>query len=530
MITLLNTITPSDPILLLVTCDENYSNLPVDVKKWFGSIKDNKLLLKKPNENELHDYFKEVVDLVNKQPNEFPDTYKKKKRVLEDLPVAPPPAPRQLTESEIQLQRENDARIREHLKWRLGAILDQLKKKFKKFMRSFADEIAMVIPIPPQPQLNDLNKNESNIQGDSQNKTVEDETQNMEDANLEQIDQDQNQNQDQRQVSNDNYNHESQEQVNENEEQNNNNNNNNNNNPEQMEGVNENNDDQQKHQHTTSGDNNNGNSQPENNLEIQKLQIYDIDLEKIHYNVYYDKYLNANQFVEDIIKIVHNAELDQKDQERLWKAQQMLTHTKLLVDQAFDPQFRLECERMTERELKRISENKAKRKAEKEKEKNKEVENESNTNINENENNHLKRHFNEIDDDHNDEIDNHYIDTDDNNHNNHNDVDNRKTKSVKLSNHSSSFEPSSQVQVEDNVTDNEDENNEFVCENGWLQDLLQYLVKSSLDLNVDELEQVRSRLFSIIWNKRYDWNRVSMINEMKKVMKISVEDIMNGDV
>lgn len=97
-----------------------------------------------------------------------------------------------------------------------------------------------------------------------------------------------------------------------------------------------------------------------------RLMIYDIDLEKIHFNVYKDNYVNPAQFVDDVSKIVHNAELDPSDQDRLWKAQQLLTHARVLVDQAFDGQFRIECQRMADRETKRIAEYKEKRKREKE--------------------------------------------------------------------------------------------------------------------------------------------------------------------
>lgn len=76
--------------------------------------------------------------MIQLKPNMFPDTVQRKKRKLEVLPIAPPVAPREPTERELNAQIENDARIREHLKWRLGAVLEQLKKKFRRFMKSFA--------------------------------------------------------------------------------------------------------------------------------------------------------------------------------------------------------------------------------------------------------------------------------------------------------------------------------------------------------------------------------------------------------
>jgi ATPase family AAA domain-containing protein 2 len=91
---------------------------------------------------------------------------------------------------------------------------------------------------------------------------------------------------------------------------------------------------------------------------------HDIDLEKMHSKLYYDRYLTPEQFLEDLVKIVENAELDLYDSERLWKAKQMLNQASLLVDGCCDAGFRLECRRMAQREADRET----KRAAEKAKE------------------------------------------------------------------------------------------------------------------------------------------------------------------
>lgn len=59
----------------------------------------------------------------------------RRKRVLDELPKAPPKPPRVPTQAELQAQVENDARLLEHLKYRLGPVLAELRKKFKKFTR-----------------------------------------------------------------------------------------------------------------------------------------------------------------------------------------------------------------------------------------------------------------------------------------------------------------------------------------------------------------------------------------------------------
>lgn len=50
--------------------------------------------------------------MIQLKPNMFPDTVQRKKRKLEELPIAPPVAPREPTERELNAQIENDARDR----------------------------------------------------------------------------------------------------------------------------------------------------------------------------------------------------------------------------------------------------------------------------------------------------------------------------------------------------------------------------------------------------------------------------------
>lgn len=99
--------------------------------------------------------------------------------------------------------------------------------------------------------------------------------------------------------------------------------------------------------------------------------LYDMDLERVHVELYRNKYLTPFDFLQDIRKIVHNAEVCAIDDlERLYKAQAMLTATEVSLND-FDQTFRLECERMAVRERKRRGDRKKQRekeKAEKEKE------------------------------------------------------------------------------------------------------------------------------------------------------------------
>jgi hypothetical protein len=68
-------------------------------------------------------------------PTKFSDGVQRKKRVFEVLPIAPPLEPCKPTVAELVLQDDNDQKIITLLKYRLGPILMELKKKFKRFTK-----------------------------------------------------------------------------------------------------------------------------------------------------------------------------------------------------------------------------------------------------------------------------------------------------------------------------------------------------------------------------------------------------------
>ena len=81
------------------------------------------------------EFFNGILELARITPSELPDAAPKRRRVLEVLPLAPPPPPRKPSPAELALQEENDGRLREHLKWRLGPVLNELKRKHKRFTK-----------------------------------------------------------------------------------------------------------------------------------------------------------------------------------------------------------------------------------------------------------------------------------------------------------------------------------------------------------------------------------------------------------
>lgn len=137
---LLDGLSPSDPITLLAICDEPFSKLPRDIRSWFGYLRDNRVEIESPRLHHRQAYFEEVLRYVMKPPNEFPDALPKRRRILEKLPIAPPRPPRVPTAAELRQQAADDARLLEHLKFRLGPILGELKKKYPRFKRDVWQE------------------------------------------------------------------------------------------------------------------------------------------------------------------------------------------------------------------------------------------------------------------------------------------------------------------------------------------------------------------------------------------------------
>jgi hypothetical protein len=81
-------------------------------------------------------FFDSLLSHVRLPPPAFPDGVPRRKRVLEQLPIAPPPPPKPPSEAALAAQRAKDLTLREILTYRLGPILADLKKRHRKSMIS----------------------------------------------------------------------------------------------------------------------------------------------------------------------------------------------------------------------------------------------------------------------------------------------------------------------------------------------------------------------------------------------------------
>lgn len=135
---MLDTLAPTDPVLLLAIVDGPFSSLPRDVRQWFGVSRGaNNVDFSNftPTSDQRAQFFEDLLDNVRKKPSDFPDGWKKRRRVLEVLPLAPPVEPKPPSEAVLAAQLEADVRTLTVLKYRLGPTLNDLKRKFKVFTR-----------------------------------------------------------------------------------------------------------------------------------------------------------------------------------------------------------------------------------------------------------------------------------------------------------------------------------------------------------------------------------------------------------
>ncbi|KDQ07766.1 hypothetical protein BOTBODRAFT_593884 [Botryobasidium botryosum FD-172 SS1] len=272
--TMLESLSPTDPILLLCVVDGAVQYLPRDVQDWFGPSRESVLALTPPTLERRRAFFENLLHTVEKPPNQFPDIAKRRKRVLEKLPIAPPLPPRMPTKAEMAAQEENDARVKALLTNRLGPILSDLKKKFKRFTKTVYEEYG----VDPKTGLPPVDLDQQVLQ-------------------------------------------------------------------------------------IVMSDQLPSNGGPIVVDEIQAVPVtadappaadspkrwHDIDLEKMHAKLYYQGYLTPQGFLADLSRIIANAENDQSDADRLFKAQQMYhaAHFTLL---SWGQQFSVECDRMAQRE------------------------------------------------------------------------------------------------------------------------------------------------------------------------------------
>ncbi|KAH7170314.1 hypothetical protein EDB81DRAFT_775061 [Dactylonectria macrodidyma] len=133
--TMLRSIAPTDPVLLLATAESDHKSeiLPELFRDLFGFSRKSRMEIPRPEKMNRMEYFATTLNYVKKKPAEFPDPENRKKRVLDELPVAPKPEPAPPTKAEMKALKKKDHQLLNGLKIQLQPIMDQINRKYKKF-------------------------------------------------------------------------------------------------------------------------------------------------------------------------------------------------------------------------------------------------------------------------------------------------------------------------------------------------------------------------------------------------------------
>ncbi|KAI1144374.1 AAA-domain-containing protein [Hypoxylon sp. FL0543] len=131
---MLRTIQPTDSIMVVGTAETELDQISPDLKRdLFGLSNSNFIEIARPTRENRQEYFERILSHIRRFPKDFPDPMNRKKRVLEELPVAPPPPPKQLTLEEIQAENLQYRRLLNLMKVHLQPIMDQIKRKYRLF-------------------------------------------------------------------------------------------------------------------------------------------------------------------------------------------------------------------------------------------------------------------------------------------------------------------------------------------------------------------------------------------------------------
>ncbi|KAI5859368.1 AAA-domain-containing protein [Durotheca rogersii] len=133
-LSMLRTIPPTDPIMVVGTAEVKLKDIDPDLKRdIFGLSNSNSVEIARPVQENRQEYFSRIISHIRRFPKDFPDPANRKKRVLEELSVAPPPPPKKLTREEAKLEWLRYRQLLNLLKVHLQPIMDQIKRKYKTF-------------------------------------------------------------------------------------------------------------------------------------------------------------------------------------------------------------------------------------------------------------------------------------------------------------------------------------------------------------------------------------------------------------
>ena len=141
---LLRSLPPNDPVLVLGIMEmESEADKPDDsmFRELFGFSGKNQYNLEKPSEGQRREFFYKITTMINTSPDSLPEAGERRKRQLPELEAAPAPA--QITgpsKADLKAQKKQDMQTLNMLKISIQPIMDHIKNKYKKFRHPAIDE------------------------------------------------------------------------------------------------------------------------------------------------------------------------------------------------------------------------------------------------------------------------------------------------------------------------------------------------------------------------------------------------------
>ncbi|XP_076249448.1 uncharacterized protein LOC143188854 isoform X2 [Calliopsis andreniformis] len=122
---------PSLPILILATSDTTYQDLPTQLRSLFTELRGEVYSMKTPMAEQRSKFFRPIFMVQSLKPPKIKDD---KVEVLEELPLAPDPMPKKLTEEEKKLLYEKEEVSLRELRIFLREICAKLARNRQFFM------------------------------------------------------------------------------------------------------------------------------------------------------------------------------------------------------------------------------------------------------------------------------------------------------------------------------------------------------------------------------------------------------------
>ncbi|KAH6654099.1 hypothetical protein BKA67DRAFT_658425 [Truncatella angustata] len=136
-LSMLRSIPPTDPILVLGTAEVESHHLSSDLKRdLFGFSKKNSIEIAQPTKDNRREFFSAIISNISRFPSQFPDPANRKKRVLEQLQIAPPPPPKIPSREEEKAEWLRYRQLLNLLKVHIQPIMEQINRKYKIFRQA----------------------------------------------------------------------------------------------------------------------------------------------------------------------------------------------------------------------------------------------------------------------------------------------------------------------------------------------------------------------------------------------------------